>query len=149
MQHTTIIKQDLSKSASYTTRQKFWKGWAELMGQEVLETLNSANKHTTSHQARSFRKCILRHLLEFCKQQHTTSHQARSFEKFILHHLLRSYERDEQRLSVKSCRSSEFWEPSRSLQNAAYNQSSSKVLKKVYRTPLARKFQMGWATLIA
>ena len=50
---------------------------------KVFETLNSENKHTTSHQARSFRKCVLRHL-EFCKQQHTTSHQARSFKKVYL-----------------------------------------------------------------
>ncbi len=63
-------------------------GWAALVGYKVLEALNSENR------------------LEVCKMQHTTGHQARSFRKCILHHLT-SFERDEQRSSVKKV--SKLW----------------------------------------
>ena len=98
---TPLSSIKIIQKVHLTPPDKFRKGWAALIGQKGLKALNSENQHTSSHQASSFRNCILHHLLEVCKQQHTTSHQARSFKKFISHHLLRSFERDEQHSSVQ------------------------------------------------
>ncbi len=95
-----VIKQDLSESASYTTWQKFRKGWAVLIGQQVLEALNSENQHTTSHQASSLETASYTTFLKFANSN-TQLVIKQDLSESLSHHLLRSFERDEQHSSVQ------------------------------------------------
>ena len=90
---------------------------------KVVEALNSENR------------------LEVCKMQHTTSHQVRSLTESILHHLLGSFERDEQRSSVKKL--SKLWvlRSFSKFAKCSTRLSSSKIFQKVHLTLHDRSFE--------